>query len=193
MRCIAMIAFLLIAAIIPVCALPTPYVKEQVSEVSVTKGTSTTTTADTTYCIYFDNQENEKYDDSRVVDDLMFLRPSKNVAENMTPAKKRWYAILANASSNLTVVGALLDTEVWARMPAAMKNILVGLGVDDEDLVLILLNLRSGSIKVYYHPRHDHDRAFYEQKLGLLQSYLDDHDANQDIPLDEVVRADVSM
>ncbi len=188
MRYLLPVALFTIATIIPASALPRPYVRDLVSQISVTKGNSTTTTTDTTYCIYFGNQGSEKSDDSGVIDDLMFLRPAKEVAEKMAPARKRWYAVMANASSNLTIVEALLEREVWARMPASMKNILVGLGIDDEDLVLILLNVRSGSIKVYFHPRHDHDKAFYEQKRQRIQSYLDGHDADQDIPFDEVVR-----
>ncbi len=67
----------------------------------------------------------------------------------------------------------------------------MGSGIDDEDVVLVLLNMRSGSIKVYFQPKHDHDRAFYQRKLDVIQSSLDGHDADKNIPFEDVVKDDV--
>jgi hypothetical protein len=42
------------------------------------------------------------------------------------------------------------------------------LGWDDTELTLVSYNINTGSITILYHPDHNTNKAFYDNKLSLL-------------------------
>jgi hypothetical protein len=142
------------------------------------------------YCIYFGDEESSRIDDdtgrAHCQQTLLLLHPVVEVASRMAVrAPHRWYAILQTAGGSST--RSLFEDAIWRSVPRAALHILAALGVDDPDLILISCQFLSGSMSVYYHPRFDRDRAFYEQKLRMLRNYLAAHDPWEEIPVGRVV------
>lgn len=149
---------------------------------------------DVHYCIYFGDAKTAEIDETtgklREQRALMLVHP---VAEGMAwlhpAAPHRWYVVL-RGGARAAPVARLLLPEVWPEVPAPARHALAALGVDDPDLILISFQLVSGSMSVYYHPRFDRDREFYEARLLILQRYAEMHDLCQDLPLGNVVHLD---
>jgi hypothetical protein len=143
--------------------------------------------ADFHYCIFFGDEESDRIDEdagrARCRKSLLLLHPVEDVASRMAfRATRRWYAILTNAGNSCT--RDLYDDSIWRSVPIAARHVLVALGADDPDLILISCQFLSGSMSVYYHPRFNRDRAFYEERLRVLRDYLATHDLWEDLPTD---------
>jgi hypothetical protein len=169
----------------PLCA---PFLKE--IRVKVGSTAEEGTRSDFHYCIYFGDEESGRIDEDtgrqHCQQTLFLLHPTVESASGMAvPAPHRWYAIRHAAGD--PAPRALLEDRVWRSVPCAARHVLAALGVDDDDLLLISCQFLSGSISVCYHPRFDRDRAFYEQKLQVLQSYIAAHDLREEVPVSRVL------
>lgn len=101
-------------------------------------------------------------------------------------ARNRWYMTETDTARNIRRHGPLMDRTVWGAVPVLARRVLLALGPDDDDLILIAWNGISGSISVYYAPRVQTDRAFHEKKLALLLGTMDEHGAQDDVPYERI-------
>jgi hypothetical protein len=191
--CAALLLLSSIASLGSECRTLTPFVKEIraiVGSVGVPAGVS----YDVHYCLYLGDEGTERIDQetgrARAQQTVRLLHPVPEAAARMVPpAPHRWYAICQNGAAGATTV-PLLQERTWNAVPAALRHVLAALGVDDPELLLVSGQLVSGSISVYYAPRHDRDRAFYEEKLRVLLRYMEVNDLGTDLPLKNVVRSE---
>jgi hypothetical protein len=155
------------------------------------RNTAGESTTDFHYCIYFGDEETSRLDEvsgrAGAQRNLLLLHPVVEVASRMLPqAPHRWYALLV-AEAGVRRTG-LLTESTWPMVPAPVRHVLAAFGVDDPELVSISYKTLSGSISVYFDPRHDRDLAYYGNKLDRLLEYLNAHDLQEDLPLQNIVR-----
>jgi hypothetical protein len=95
-----------------------------------------------------------------------------------------------NGSLRSDSTSPLLVERTWREVPAPVRHILFALGIDDPDLITVSFQILSGSISIYYHPRYQRNRTFYEGKLQILREYMKNHDIQKDLPLNAVIHTD---
>jgi len=136
-------------------------------------------------CLYVGTASMRKLDAEEMVEPpLRLLHPVAEVARHVdVQAPGRWY-MLRSPGPGLPSgdMEPLLSDHGWKRVPPLARHALAALGMDDPELILVSCNA-SGSLSIYYLPRYDHDRAFYQRKLALLERYLASHDPAADLPL----------
>jgi len=122
---------------------------------------------------------------------LLLTHPAPEVAAGLSVrAMKNWYVSRTDTVRGISNRVPLLSDAAWKTVPALLQNILVGLGVDDDDLVLIVCDLFKGNISAYYHPRYDRNKTFYTERLKGLQAYVKTNDMEKAVPLDRIVQED---
>lgn len=168
-----------------------PYVREINYFVDTFSRNVVSRQAETMYCLYFGSRETERIDqratEAPSILNVSLVHPVRTVAAFLSvQAEKRWYATLINSRQNLAITSPLFEEKGWSIVPVLAKHILLALGADDEDLILISWNGMSGSVSVFYHPRFNNNRRFYEEKLKLLMEYLATHDTRADISLGDI-------
>ena len=93
-----------------------------------------------------------------------------------------WYVTETDTTRNLFRRGPLLNRAVWSTVPLIARHVLMALGPDDPDLILISWNGVSGSLSVLFDPALQADRPFHERKLDALLRYLGGHQPTADVP-----------
>jgi hypothetical protein len=143
---------------------------------------------ETDYCLYYRDKETRRIDAAATTTmSLLLVHPAPQVAARLASrAKKDWYVSFTDSVQGISDHAPLLSKDNWKAIPAPLQNILIGLGIDDSDLILIACDLHAGSTSVYYHPRHDKDRAFYAGRLKALKAYLVTHDIGKAVSLEMV-------
>jgi hypothetical protein len=169
-----------------------PYVREINYFVETISGTEESRQAETMYCLYFGSKQTERIDqqaaEAHFILGVSLVHPVQAVAAGLPiQAESRWYATLIDGRRNITTTNALFEESGWSIVPVLSKHILLALGTADEDLILISWNGLSGSVSVFYHPRFNSDRRFYEEKQKLFKEYAATHDIRADILLSDVV------
>jgi hypothetical protein len=101
-------------------------------------------------------------------------------------ARNRWYVTETDTARNVMRSGPLMDRSVWRTIPVLARSVLLALGPDDEDLILIAWNGISGSLSVFYTPKVQTDRTFYERKLEVLRGYMVEHGSQDDVPYERI-------
>jgi hypothetical protein len=146
---------------------------------------------DITYCLYVGNDETRQIDrylaDAPEVGQFVLVHPVPEIAFKFTiRAKDRWYAMYTDMNQNppIPIMTELLNEDTWKLVPNVEKNLLKALGEQNDDLIVISYNIPSKSVNVYFHPKHEKDRAFYEEKLKILVEYMAKVDLNSDLGLD---------
>jgi hypothetical protein len=178
------------------CRIYSPCVKQIRAIVGSSKpNVSGTDSVDVNYCLYLGDQETDRIDEesgrAHSQQNLMLLHPVPDVAARMNPQPPhRWYAKCLNGSLRSDTTSPLLVETTWKEIPAPVRHILVALGIDDPDLITVSYQILSGSISVYYNPRYQRDRIFYEGKLQILREYMKSHDMQKDLPLNAVIHTD---
>jgi hypothetical protein len=178
------------------CKIYAPCVKQiRVIVGSRKPSVSGTTSVDVNYCLYLGDEDTDRIDEesgrAHSQQNLMLLHPVPEIAARMNPQPPhRWYAKCLNGSLRSDTSTPLLVESTWKEIPTYVRHILVALGIDDPDLILVSFQVLSGSISVYYNPRYQRDRAFYERKLNILQDYMKSHDIQKDLPLSAVIHMD---
>jgi hypothetical protein len=139
-----------------------------------------------TYCLYLGNEKTKELDDVPSLANFSLIHPIEKF--NNLDAAKRWYISYSTGDPNRPgFLVPLLETENWSRTPKLLKHILMAFGPDDNDLILISYNVFSQSVSVRYHPRFEKDKAYYEGKLQILQTYWNSHNLEDDISLDDMM------
>jgi hypothetical protein len=178
------------------CRIYAPRVKQiPVIVGSNTSSVSGTRSVDINYCLSFGDEETDRIDEesgrARSQQNLMLLHPVPEAASRMSsPTPHRWLTKCLNGFVAPEMAIPLLVESTWKKIPAPVRHVLVALGIDDPDLILVSCQQLSGSISIYYSPRYQRDRAFYEAKLEILNEYLKNHDPRTDVPLSSVVHTD---
>jgi hypothetical protein len=175
------------------------YVRQVDYVVESFEGDQRTLQAQFLFILYLGNPETERLDSApsqgSVVWSVSLVHPVSEqsgfpVAGSGTSAKiasrNRWYVTEIDTARNIMRHGPLMNRSVWRTIPVLARQVLLALGPDDEDLILIAWNGVSGSIGVYYAPRVQTDRAFYERKLEVLLGSMDEHGSLDDVPYERV-------
>jgi hypothetical protein len=168
-----------------------PTVKEISFSILLITQDETTTIPQVNYCIYIGNEDSKEKDklmaDSQVIINLSLVHPVPEVLNKVdVKAKKRWFAAYTDTTQGFSATKPLLTKEIWKIVPARIQHVLLALGIDDLDLILISHNMYSGGTNIYYQPKYDKDKDFYSKKVEILKVYFDSHDVDQAIPLEKV-------
>jgi hypothetical protein len=124
------------------------------------------------YCLAYGNEEIfatdrklAKRDCNRVA---MIYQPVEEV-EMPFEAIHGWYAQLYDMYFGWSEIKDLYNPEVYALVPDVIKLAMDRLGaLEDPDLILIIYNTFTESVRMYYHPKFNEDLEFYESKLQAL-------------------------
>jgi hypothetical protein len=168
-----------------------PYVREINYAVETISSSNETRQAETMYCLYIGSRATERIDqraaEAHCIWNVSLVHPVPAVNASLpVHALKRWYAMLIDSHRNFTKISPLFEESGWSMVPVLAKHTLSALGTDDEDLILVSWNGLSGSISIFYHPRFNNDKAFYEGKRKLLMDYMETHDVREDVSLSDL-------
>ena len=127
------------------------------------------------YYLYFGNQQSLDTEKAlgaeHVFSSIYLIHPGPEVSMPFD-APHRWYLGTRRSRRLSLPVQPLFDEQVWNRVPAEVKSVLGAFGVDDPELLSIWYDRHTGSVQVFFHPRHNQDLEFYRKKLGVLKAYL---------------------
>jgi hypothetical protein len=165
-----------------------PYVREINYLVETVSSSNDIRQAETMYCLYVGSKKTERIDQQEAeghsILNVSLVHPVPTVTASLpVHALKRWYAMLIDSQRSITKISPLFEERGWSMVPVLVKHILSALGADDEDLILIAWNGLSGSTSIFYHPRFNDDKAFYEGKRKVLVDYMETHDIREDVSL----------
>jgi hypothetical protein len=174
------------------------YVRQIDYVVESFEGDQRTLEAQSLFMLYLGNPETELLDSSTarsgVVWSVSLVHPVSErggfpVAGSGTspkgPARNRWYVTETDSARNIVRHAPLMNRSVWHTIPVLARRVLLALGPDDEDLILIAWNGISGSLSVFYNPRVQTDRAFHENRLAMLLGSLNEH-GTEDVPYERI-------
>jgi hypothetical protein len=164
-----------------------PYVREITYIVETITSTSVVRQAETMYCLYVGSKETERIDqqaaEAHTILNVSLAHPVPAVAAGLrVQDSQRWYAIFTDSDRNFASVRPLFEESTWSKIPVLVRHVLGALGADDQNLILVSWNGLSGSVSIFYQPRFDHDRAFYEEKRKVLMNHMETWDVGEPLP-----------
>ena len=175
------------------------YVRQVHYVVESFEGDQRTLQAQSLFMLYLGNPETERLDSvtSRggVTWSVSLVHPvsgqggspsARSGASPTAAARNRWYVTETDTARNLMRSGPLLNRSVWRTIPVLARQVLLALGPDDDELILIAWNGISGSLSVFYTPEVQTNRTFYEGKLEVLRGYLDEQGSQDDVPYERI-------
>jgi hypothetical protein len=157
--------------------------------IEVEIGTSNGKKIEENYFLYIGTEESELADEflafNHVIGSILLIHPIKgdDRLDFGFEAEKRWYAWVVDNIDQVSMIAPLLVPDVWNSIPPILKHVLNALDLNDNDLILIDLNMRSGSISIWFAPKYSTDKNFHLRKLNRLIKYLDSHDVYEEIYL----------
>ncbi len=143
------------------------------------------------YCLYVGNEETEKIDrqaeKSQVTVNVSLVHPAPGAGPVLrSNAGERWYVAQTDSTRRFVKIGPVFDQMAWNVIPRLARHVLLALGPNDDDLILISWNGMSGSLSVFYSPRVQKDRSFFDSKLAMIQKYMETHDLDDEIPFNRI-------
>jgi hypothetical protein len=127
------------------------------------------------YYLYFGNQQSldteKALNAEHVFSSIYLIHPGPEVSMPFD-APHRWYLGTRLSRRLSPPVVPLFDEEIWRQVPVEIKSLLGAFGVDDPELLSIWYDRHTGSIQVFFHPRHNQDHEYYRKKLEVLKEYL---------------------
>ena len=172
-----------------------PIVKEiHITAYQMSEGGVISIRPETDYCVYvrFGAAHIRTIDAAvrSTTERLLITRSASESADRPTGAAKGWYVSRIDSVRGISNRVPLLSEAEWKTVPALLQNVLVGLGVDDDVLVLIVCDLFKGNISAYYDPAYDRNKTFYTERLKGLHEYVKANDMEKAVPLDRVLQED---
>jgi len=123
------------------------------------------------YYLYMGSPETEKIDinswggaETRLV--------HRRAGAGLPSALSEWRVYVWLAGAPRPREYSLADPEGWEQVPAPARQALAALGADDPRLLVISCHPDSGSVSIFFHPRYDKDRSFYQGKVEQIRRYL---------------------
>lgn len=165
------------------------YVKAVPVKTNSWKDGKQTDTVHNEYHIYIGTEETEKMDEklakNRMHVGITFIHPTdmSGYKGRYPDAPGGWYAQLTDTTRGLNMVAPLFRRDVWGTVPSIVRHILIALDYKDKNLIMISTNALSGSISIFYHPKFDRFKIFYDIKLKILERYFDKHDFRERVPI----------
>jgi len=131
------------------------------------------------YTLYYGNRDTLKFEkflsNMKIIKCSYMYRANPRVVKErkMEETQKYWYFEYFDTTSYIHYRGALFeDKRVWNHLSPLIRHTMIAFNIH-SGFKLIVYNEITSSIAIYFRPKYDRNRKYYERKLKHLKWYLE--------------------
>ena len=152
----------------------------------ITRDSEGVVTQRTEYCLRFSNPAADQMDTEIYQSGVMvavYAYKPLDPEDTTMDVPCEWVVDVVDSRYGVFQTYPLFDDEVWPYVPQQIKWCLKILKHDNPKLFFIYVSSYTGTITVYYIPKYDENKRFYELKLQVIKAkFMKIQDWDEEIP-----------